>query len=202
MYYISSFVSVSFQRLCWCPSAHLSNHFPEYRKIPKISPRAYIFQGPFWGAYFWSGLHTEGNLRFKIYRFCFVLLCSKFKPQGGLYLEGRFNFRFFCVTSLGGLIFGGAYTWRSLFSEFYGISRMKNCIDLNRSEGFIYLPPFISRILDLIYCRVLIAWQWTWHTPPWQEEKVNTGGGYFHDRAAPDSLGNSDETHVKRAASS
>ena len=26
----------------------------------------------------------------------------------------------------------------------------------NRSEGFIYLPPFISRILDFIYCRVLI----------------------------------------------
>ena len=27
----------------------------------------------------------------------------------------------FCVTVLGGLIFGGAFTWRSLFSEFYGI---------------------------------------------------------------------------------
>ena len=26
----------------------------------------------------------------------------------------------FCVTGLGGLIFGGAYTWRVLFSEFYG----------------------------------------------------------------------------------
>ena len=51
---------------------------------------------------------------------------------------------------IGGLIFGAVYTWRSLLSEFYGISRMKNCIDLNRSEGFIYLPPFISRILDFI----------------------------------------------------
>ena len=38
----------------------------KYRKIPKVSPRAYIFQGPFWGAYFWRGLSTEGNLRFKI----------------------------------------------------------------------------------------------------------------------------------------
>ena len=27
----------------------------KYRKSPKISPRAYIFQGPFWGAYFWRG---------------------------------------------------------------------------------------------------------------------------------------------------
>ena len=36
-----------------------------------------------------------------IYRFCFVLLCiwrqfSKYKPPGGLYLEGRFNRRFLC----------------------------------------------------------------------------------------------------------
>ena len=29
--------------------------------------------------------------------------------------------RVFCVW-FGGLIFGGAYTWRGLFSEFYGIS--------------------------------------------------------------------------------
>ena len=65
-------------------------------------------------------------------------------------------FYFVPSTNPKGLIFGGAYTWRSLFSEFYGISRMKNYIDLNRSEGFIYLPPFISRILDFIYCRVLI----------------------------------------------
>ena len=41
-------------------------------------------------------------------------------PWGGLYLEGRFNGGFFCVTGLGGLIFGGTYTRRGLFSEFYG----------------------------------------------------------------------------------
>ena len=29
--------------------------------------------------------------------------------QGGLYLEGRFDAGFFCVTSLGELMFGGAY---------------------------------------------------------------------------------------------
>ena len=38
---------------------------------------------------------------------------SKYKPPGGIYLEGRYWF--------GGLIFGEAYTWRGLFSEFYGI---------------------------------------------------------------------------------
>ena len=40
---------------------------------------------------------------------------------GGLYLEGRFNGGFL-LYRFGGLIFGGAYTWRDLFSEFYGIS--------------------------------------------------------------------------------
>ena len=35
--------------------------------------------------------------------------------------EGQFNGGFFCDTGLGGLYyFGGAYTWRGLFSEFYG----------------------------------------------------------------------------------
>ena len=76
-------------------------------------------------------------------------------PKGAYIWRGDLTFAFLRY-EFGGLIFGGAYTWRSLFSEFYGISRMKNCIDLNRSEGFIYLPPFISRILDFIYCRVLI----------------------------------------------
>ena len=43
-----------------------------YRKIPRISPGAYIFQRLFWGgfifggAYIRMGLCTEGILRFKI----------------------------------------------------------------------------------------------------------------------------------------
>ena len=41
-------------------------------------------------------------------------------PQGGLYLEGPFNGGFFALPVWGGLIFGGAYTWRGLFSEFHG----------------------------------------------------------------------------------
>ena len=41
----------------------------------------------------------------------------------GLYSEGRF-----CVTSLGGGggIFGGAYTLRGVFSEFYGTNFIQN----------------------------------------------------------------------------
>ena len=38
---------------------------------------------------------------------------------GGLYLEGQFKGGFFTLRGWG-LIFGGAYTWRGLFSEFYG----------------------------------------------------------------------------------
>ena len=63
-----------------------------YRKIPKISPEAYIFQRPFL-----RGLFLEGPI------------------FGGGLTEGFLRHRF------GGLIFGGAYTWRGLFSEFYGI---------------------------------------------------------------------------------
>ena len=78
----------------------------------------------------------EGNLRFKIDRVSliggskitvFVLLYFVFEgnfpitsPQGayiwrGDLTEGFLRYRF------GGLIFGGAYTWRGLFLEFYGI---------------------------------------------------------------------------------
>ena len=80
-----------------------------------------------------GGLSTEGNLRFKIdwaspmvgrkftvFAFFYFVLEGNFQVQvlGGLYLEGPFNGGFFCVTRVWGLIFGGAYTWRGLFSEF------------------------------------------------------------------------------------
>ena len=72
-----------------------------YRKSPKISPRAYIFQRPFL-----RGLCTEGNLRFKIdwagliveRKFTvFALSYSVFegnfqvRAPGHLYSEGRLN---------------------------------------------------------------------------------------------------------------
>ena len=93
-------------------------NFNTYRKIPKISPGANIFQRPFL-----RGLSTEGNLRFKIDR-ASLIVGSKFtvfalfyfvfegnfprtSPRGTLYLEGRFNGWFFCVTCLGGLYLQG-----------------------------------------------------------------------------------------------
>ena len=65
--------SQDMSKLTW-RSLPIIHNYTKYRKIPKISPVAYIFQRSF--------------LR-------------------GLFLKG--------------LIFGGAYTWRGLFSEFYGI---------------------------------------------------------------------------------
>ena len=42
-------------------------------------------------------------------------------PGGGLYLRGELT-EGFLGYEFGGLIFGGAYIWRGLFSEFYGTS--------------------------------------------------------------------------------
>ena len=53
------------------PANRVSFDLPRYRKIPKISPGAHIFQRPFLRGLFLEGLIrrslcTEGNLRFKI----------------------------------------------------------------------------------------------------------------------------------------
>ena len=92
----------------------------------------------FGGAYIPRGLSTEGNLRFKIDRaslivgsnlpflLCFTLYLraiSKYKPPGGLYLEGRFNGGFFCVTSLGGLYLEGLIQGGAYFRNFTVFSR-------------------------------------------------------------------------------
>ena len=76
----------------------------EYRKIPKISPGAYIFfkKGPFWEVYFWRGLCTERNLRLKI-DWASLFLGRKFTVflRCTLYLRAIFQ-----VQAPGGLIFG------------------------------------------------------------------------------------------------
>ena len=76
----------------------------------------------------------EGNLRLKIdwaslllgrkltVFLCFTLYLraiSKYKPPGGLYLEGRFNGGFFALPVW------GAYIWRGLYMEglIFGILR-------------------------------------------------------------------------------
>ena len=77
-------------------------YFTTYRKIPKISPGAYIFQRPFLRGLFLEGLIFGGaylrreisfQMRKDIYHFCFVLLCMRGQIPS---------------TSPRGLIFGGA----------------------------------------------------------------------------------------------
>ena len=45
---------------------------------------------------------------------------GNFQFPGGLYLEGYWYNGGVLRYEFGGLIFGGAYTWWGLFSEFYG----------------------------------------------------------------------------------
>ena len=91
----------------------------------------------FGGANIRRALSTEGNLRLKIdwasrivgskftvfalFYFVFEGNFPSTSPRGayiwkGDLTEGLLRYRF------GGLIFGVAYSWRGLFSEFYGIS--------------------------------------------------------------------------------
>ena len=61
----------------------------------------------------------------EIYHFCFVLLCIRGQipstsPPGAYIRTGDLT-ECFLRYNFGGLIFGGAYKWRGLFSEFYGI---------------------------------------------------------------------------------
>ena len=89
----------------------------------------------FGGTYIRRGLSTEGNLRFNV-DWASRIVGSKFtlfalfyfvfegnfqspSPRRGLHLEGRFNGGFFGLPDWGAV--RGAYTWRGLFSEFYGM---------------------------------------------------------------------------------
>ena len=116
----------------------------KYRKIHKISPAAYMLQRPFLrdpfleglifgGAYLWreicvsksSGLplQLEGNLPFLLCFTLYLRAISEYKPPGGLLWRGDLTDGFL-LYKFGGLIFGGAYKWRGLFSEFYGMWKM------------------------------------------------------------------------------
>ena len=68
----------------------------------------------------WATLIVQG--KFTIFASFSFVFEGNFQVQAPevVYLEGRFNGGFLCY-EFGGLIFGGAYTWRGLFSEFYGI---------------------------------------------------------------------------------
>ena len=75
----------------------------------------------------WASLVGSKFTVFALFYFVFECSFPSTSPPGGLILtlEGCFNRGFFALPVLGGggggVIFGRAYTWRGLFSEFYGI---------------------------------------------------------------------------------
>ena len=102
----------------------------EYRSIPKISPRVYIFQRSFLKGLIFGGAYVRREICVSksiglacsgktIYHFCFVLLCireqsSSTSPPGGLIFGRAIYRRVSCFMNLEGLylegcIHGGAY---------------------------------------------------------------------------------------------
>ena len=77
-------------------------------KFREKAPGLTFFKGPFWEAYFWRGLSTEGNLGFKMDWASLIVGSTLPFLLVSLYLEGRFYGGFF-VLPFRGLIFGGAY---------------------------------------------------------------------------------------------
>ena len=110
---------------------HSDPRHMSYRKIPKISPGAFIFQRPFLKGLYSEGLMYGGKFAlksrlcqlivgrkftiFSLFYFVFEGTVFKYKPLGGLYSERPFNGGFFVLPVW------GAYVWRGLFSEFYSI---------------------------------------------------------------------------------
>ena len=99
-------------------------------KFRKYAPGLIFFKGPFWGVYFWKGLYSEGDKRFKIdwaslidgSKFTvFPLFHSVFEgnfpstsPRGAYIWRGDLTEGFFALPVW------GAYIWRGLYMEFYG----------------------------------------------------------------------------------
>ena len=102
--------SISLQNLREISGKFLHAEGQRYRKIPKISPWAFIFQRPFLrglffgGAYIRRGLSTEGNLRFKI-DWASLIVGRKFIVFVLFYFVFEGNFQ---VQAPGRLVFGGA----------------------------------------------------------------------------------------------
>lgn len=96
------------------------------------------------------GLCTEGNLHFKInwaslivtifalFYFVFGAIFHIQAPKG-LYLEGRFNKGFFCVTTLGAYL----WTWRGLLLEFYVLTGQGLNVNFN---GTLYKNTCDERV--------------------------------------------------------
>ena len=69
----------------------------------------------------WASLIVGREFTVFAFRFYFVFERNfpRTSPRGAYIWKGDLAEGFLCYW-FGGLIFGGAYTWRALFSEFYG----------------------------------------------------------------------------------
>ena len=79
----------------------------------------------------WTSLKLEGNLPFLLCFTLYLKAISKYKPPGGLYLEGRFNGGFFALPVW------GTYIWRGLYMEglIFGILLSLN-VHLESRHGY------------------------------------------------------------------
>ena len=70
----------------------------------------------------WASLIVGSTFTvFALFYFVFEGNFPSRSPRGAYIWRGNLTDGFLCYR-FGGLIFGGAYTWRGLFSEFYGKS--------------------------------------------------------------------------------
>ena len=83
----------------------------DYRKIPKISPGAYIFQRPFSRGLFLEGLVV--GKKFTIFALFYFVFEDKFQVQAprGAYIRRGDLTEGFLRYDFGGLIFGGGSQW-------------------------------------------------------------------------------------------
>ena len=69
----------------------------------------------------WASLTAGSKMyRFSLFYFVFEGNFPSTSPRGAYIWRGDLM-EGFLRYQIGGLIFGGAYTWRGLFSEFYGV---------------------------------------------------------------------------------
>ena len=82
-------------------------------------------------------LQVEVNLPFLLcFTLCWRAVFPSTSPRGAYIWRGDLT-EGFSRNRFGGLIFGGAYTWRGLFSEFYGIQCRSQQLD---GINFLVLP--------------------------------------------------------------
>ena len=82
-----------------------------------------MYGGKFWfqNIIDWASLIVGSKFTvFALFYFVFEGSFPKYKPPGAYNWRGDLTVGFLRY-EFGGLTFGGAYTWRGLFSEFFGI---------------------------------------------------------------------------------